>query len=146
MCGRYDAVVTERVTADEMVAWDRFFLIFKLLGCELYSFCLNTLRGTEFKLIENRFSIFSLRWLDIPLYWVFCIKYTTQNYPNEISLDEQLWYGNRVGAQTFSDLFLHLSAHKHVPLHKLDQMGPQYLSDQQASLISVTDYAHGGCV
>lgn len=65
-----------------------------------------------------------------------------QTYSDEISLDKQLWHGNRIGAETFSDLLLHFPAHEHVSFHELDQMGPQDLSDLEAPLIGVSDYAH----
>lgn len=67
-------------------------------------------------------------------------------YSYEISLDEQLRHGNRVRAETFSDLLLHLSTHEDVSFHKLDQVCPQNLSDLQTSLIRVSDNAHGGRV
>lgn len=68
---------------------------------------------------------------------------TADTNPDEISLDEQLRHRDRVGAETFSDFLLHFSAHEHVSLHVLDQMGPQYLPDLEAPLVRVSDYAHG---
>lgn len=73
--------------------------------------------------------------------------YPTKTNPDEISLDEQLWHGNRVGAaETFPDLLLHFPAHENVPFHILDQMGPQDLSHLETPLVRVSDNAHGGRV
>jgi len=67
-------------------------------------------------------------------------------HPDEIAFDEQLRHRNRVGAQTLSDLLLHLPAHEHVSFRELDQMSPEDLSDLQAPLVRAADYAHGGRV
>lgn len=79
-------------------------------------------------------------------YYLFYIKYKIKTNPDEIALDEQLWHRNRVTAETFSDFLLHFPAHEYVSLHELDQVSPQDLSDLQAPLVRVPDYAHSGRV
>lgn len=72
---------------------------------------------------------------------------TVETNSDEIPFDKQLRNGNRVrAAETFSDFLLHFPAHEDVSFHELYQMGPQYLSDLQAPLVRVSDYAHCGGV
>lgn len=83
------------------------------------------------------------------LYSFTAVKLVEKNVntnSNEISFDEQLRNGYRVGVESFSDFFLYLSAHEYVSFHVLDQMRPEYLSDLQAPLIRVPDDSHGGRV